>query len=68
MLLNADALADCSPQYAQAMALLLAGETFLSAAQDSGKPLELRVELDRAAHKLLTESANHVLRSHRSED
>jgi hypothetical protein len=66
MPLAANTLADVSPQYAQAMALLLAAETFLSSAQDSRKPLELRVDLDKAALKLLAESTNHILQPGRS--
>ena len=65
MTLAPDALRDSDQPYSHATALLLAGETFLSAARDTCKPLELRAELEKAAFKLLGESASHVLRSSR---
>lgn len=57
-----DALKDSDQQYSHATALLLAGETFLSAARDIHKPMALRAELEKAALKLLGESAGYVLR------
>ena len=63
MALDPDALADSDRQYSHATALLLAGETFLTAARDVCKPLELRAELEKAAYRLLAASAGHILRS-----
>lgn len=64
--LDPDALSDPDRQNSHATALLLAGETFLSAARDLHKPLELRAELEKAAFKLLAESARHILRTRAS--
>jgi hypothetical protein len=61
MVLDPDALTDANRQNVHATALLLAGETFLAAARDQHKPLELRAQLEKAAFKLLAESANHIL-------
>ena len=67
MTLDPDALADPNRQNSHATALLLAGETFLNAAQDPHKPLELRAQLEKAAFKLLAESAHHILQSRKSD-
>ncbi|MFT3792583.1 MAG: hypothetical protein QM741_16300 [Rudaea sp.] len=64
--LDPDALADPGQLNSHATALLLAGETFLSAARDPHKPLELRAALEKAAFKLLADSARHVLEPRKS--
>lgn len=66
MTLDPDALVDSGRTNSHATALLLAGETFLSAARDPHKPLELRARLEKAALVLLSESAQHILDSRKS--
>jgi hypothetical protein len=50
------------PDYARPVAMLLAGESFLSAAQDSSKPQDLRTELEKAGCKLLAKSVDLALK------
>lgn len=67
MTLDPDALEDSGRQSSHATALLLAGESFLSAARDPRKPLELRVQLEKAGLRLLSESVHQVFQSRKSD-